>query len=374
MINLDNASTTKPFIEVSNAIFSALNEDYLNMGAKYKQAKLIEKKVDLIRERFIGLLGAIEGELVFTPSATAANNLFFKSINPKSKGKILVGGGEHSSVYECAKNLSVLGAAVEFIPLDATGKIDIEAFKNMLSTDTIFVSVIHVSNETGAINDIKEITRFAKKANPKCIVHSDGVQAFGKIKVNLKELGVDFYTISAHKINGPKGIGALYCKTTKSLKPLILGGGQEKGFVSGTENFPYISGFYTAAKLKLNNFESDYDKVSKDKKCLVDCLNRRAVNFKVNGDAATSSPYIINIAFNNVRGEVMLHALAESDILVATGSACSSKKRGNRTLEAMGLNPSEVDGALRFSFSAIENYNFDFIADKIKQVIDDLSK
>lgn len=372
MINLDNASTTKPFVEVTNAIMFALNDDYLNMGAKYKQAKVVESKADVIRARMCDLLGANSGEIVFTPSATAANNLFFKAINPKSKGKILVGAGEHSSVYECAKSLINQGAGVEFIPLTSTGEIDLESYKKMLSPCVSFVSVMNVSNETGAINDIKQIANLAKRANPKCVVHSDGVQAFGKIKVNVTDLGVDFYTISAHKINGPKGIGALYCKSKQILKPLILGGGQESGLMSGTENFAYMSGFYTASKIKLNNFESDYNKVSQDKTKLLNSLSERGVDFKINGNVENASPYILNLTFKGVRGEVMLHALAERGILVATGSACSSKKRGNRTLEAMGLNSQEVDGSLRFSFSATETYDFNFVADEIAKVISEI--
>lgn len=371
MINLDNASTTKPFYEVINAISDALSYDYLNMSAKYAQAKMVEKKVSIIRENILKVLNA-KGNIVFTPSATAANNLVFNSINPKTKQTILVGAGEHSSVYECAKNLQNLGVCVKFIPLCATGEVDFNEFKNLMTQDVKFVSVLHVSNETGAINNIKEIASFAKKVNPSCLIHCDGVQAFGKIRVDLTDLNVDFYTISAHKICGPKGIGALYAKNTKTLKPLILGGGQEFDLISGTENFAYISGFYTAIVLKLKTLESDYTKVLKDKNSLISELKANGINFEINGSLNNSSPYILNLSFEGVRGEVLLHALAQKDILVATGSACSSHKRGNRVLENMGKSKTQVDSSIRFSFSPYEKYDFHFIAKTIKEVIDEI--
>ncbi|MBQ7453232.1 MAG: cysteine desulfurase [Clostridia bacterium] len=372
MINLDYASTTKPSKEVINQIAIALDEDYLNIGAKYKQAKAIEKKISIIRQGFLSFLGASNGEIIFCPSATAANNLAFSVINPKSKGKILVGAGEHSSVYETAKHLSNMGATVEFIPLGANGKIDLNAFENKLDSGVSFVSVMLVSNETGAINNLKQISKIVHSINPKAIVHTDAVQAFGKIDFSVDDIGVDMLTISAHKISGPKGIGALYSKNIDALRPIIYGGGQEYNLVSGTENFAYISGFYTAAKLKVNSLASDYLKVMNYRKHFLDSLDNANVEYEINGELDNSSPYILNISFKGVRGEVLLHALAEYDILVANGSACSSKKRGNRTLESMGKNKEQIDGAVRISFCANEEYNFAYIAGIFKKIIDEI--
>lgn len=370
MINLDNASTTKPLNEVINAIAIALQEDYLNMGAKYKQAKLIEKKVNFIRQNILNILGANQGDLIFTPSATCANNLVFNSLNPKSCKKILVSAGEHASVYECAKQMQLKNVLVDYIALQEDGRINFEDFKKKMTPDVALVAVLHVSNETGAINDISEISSFAKQINHNCLIFSDGVQAFGKIDVNIENLGIDFYTISAHKIHGPKGIGALYAKDITKLKTLIYGGGQEYNLISGTENTAYINGFYTAIKLKIAKLKDDYNKVKCDKQNLISALINQNIEFEINGNVENSSPYILNISIKGIRGEVLLHALAEKDILIATGSACSSKKRGNRTLENMGKKAQEIDSAIRISFSAHEEYDMNFIAQQFKEIID----
>lgn len=367
--NLDNASTTMPYPEVVRAIDIALTDDYLNMGAKYKQARVIAQKTEAIKKGMLNLIGATTGDVIITPSATAANNLAFTAFNLSTKKTALVGSGEHSSVHEVAKHLLDAGAKVEFIKLTPAGTIDLDDFKQKMTDGVAFISVMLVSNETGAINPVAEIAKLAKAVNPNCIVHTDAVQALGKIDVNVRTLGVDMLTISAHKICGPKGIGALYARDKNKLKPIIFGGGQENGLVSGTENFAYLSGFYTAMKIKLGRLNSDAQKALEYKVAFINALKNRQIDFKINGQIDGFSPYILNIEIAGVRGEVLLHALAESNILIATGSACSSKKRGNRTLEAMGQTAAEIDSAIRISFSPDADYDFDYIADKFKEVI-----
>lgn len=367
--NLDNASTTMPYPEVVRAIDIALTDDYLNMGAKYKQARVIAQKTEAIKKGMLNLIGATTGDVIITPSATAANNLAFTAFNLSTKKTALVGSGEHSSVHEVAKHLLDAGAKVEFIKLTPAGTIDLDDFKQKMTDGVAFISVMLVSNETGAINPVAEIAKIAKAVNPNCIVHTDAVQALGKIDVNVRALGVDMLTISAHKICGPKGIGALYARDKNKLKPIIFGGGQENGLVSGTENFAYLSGFYTAMKIKIGRLNSDAQRALEYKVAFINALKNRQIDFKINGQIDGFSPYILNIEIAGVRGEVLLHALAESNILIATGSACSSKKRGNRTLEAMGQTAAEIDSAIRISFSPDADYDFDYIADKFKEVI-----
>lgn len=367
--NLDNASTTMPYPEVVRAIDIALTDDYLNMGAKYKQARVIAQKTEAIKKGMLNLIGATTGDVIITPSATAANNLAFTAFNLSTKKTALVGSGEHSSVHEVAKHLLDAGAKVEFIKLTPAGTIDLDDFKQKMTDGVAFISVMLVSNETGAINPVAEIAKIAKAVNPNCIVHTDAVQALGKIDVNVRALGVDMLTISAHKICGPKGIGALYARDKNKLKPIIFGGGQENGLVSGTENFAYLSGFYTAMKIKLGRLNSDAQKALEYKVAFINALKNKQIDFKINGQIDGFSPYILNIEIAGVRGEVLLHALAENNILIATGSACSSKKRGNRTLEAMGQTAAEIDSAIRISFSPDADYDFDYIADKFKEVI-----
>ena len=368
MINLDNASTTAPIKEAILEMEDALTFDYFNMGAKYNAAKVVERKYNAYKEKLLTFLGAKEGSVIVCPSATIANNLCLFSINPKSKGKIIVSAGEHPSVYECAKSLQNLGANLVFCPLAKSGQIDLEKFQELCDENVIFVSIMHVNNETGAINDVKKITQIAKLANPNCLVHSDGVQAFGKINVNLNELGVDFYTISSHKIGGPKGVGALYVKNKNKLKPLIIGGGQEKNLISGTANYPSFASFMTAATIKFKSLNEDFQRVKEIKTQLINEFKTNKIDFKINGEGEVS-PYILNVSFAGIRGEALLYLLADRGILVSNGSACSSNKRGNRILEAMGLNKNEVDGAVRISFDWREDYPVKEIANIFNEEI-----
>ena len=356
IVNLDNASTTMVYKEVINEISYALSEDNYNMGARYEAAKKVEKKFNYLKSKLLSALGAYSGEIIVAPSATIANNLCLMSLNPKSKGEIIINISEHPSVYECAVKLKNSGANVVFCPVKNSGEIDLEKLSEIVTDKTQFVSIMHVNNETGAINDIKQVAILAKSKNKNCLVHADGVQAFGKIPVNLTDLGVDFYTISAHKIGGPKGVGVLWAKDKNTLKPLIFGGGQELGLISGTQNYPLFAGMMTAVNLKLNSLEDDYHKVLFAKTSLIENLTQLGVEFSVNG-SDSFSPYILNLSFKGVRGEVLLNLLSLRGILVSNGSACASAKQGNRILEAMGKTKSEIDGAVRFSFDAREEYN-----------------
>lgn len=367
MIFLDNASTTEMNAVVINEIKSAFSTDFYNISAKYEPSQNLAKMFNHKKSELIDELGARDGDIIITGSATIANNLVFTAVNAKNKGEVIVSLGEHPSVYEVAKKLKDNGANILFCPLTSEGCIDLCKFKNMVSENTLFVSCMHVNNETGAINNIKEVVRIAKSKNPNCLVHCDGVQAFMKIDVNLKELGVDFYTISAHKIGGPKGIGALWVKDKSKLKPFILGGGQEFNLVSGTENYPLLAGFVAAVKLKQKSRAEDFLKVSQSKELFVEALKRRNIEFKINGE--NTSPYILNVSFKGVRGEALLYLLSERNILVSNGSACSSHKRGNRILQSMGKTRDEIDGAIRFSFNSIYNYNLEEIAEIVAEEI-----
>ena len=368
MIYLDNASTTRPLPEAVNEFNLSLAENGYNMGAKYKGANLLHKKYEMLKSRLKDKLGATSGEIVVGASATLLNNLVISSINPKNKGIVAIFAGEHASVISPAKKLKDNGADVRFIPLTKSGDFDYEYFENLLKEGVRFVGCMHVSNETGQIFDIKRITKLAKEYNPNCLVFSDGVQALAKTKIDLDDLGVDFYTISAHKIGGIIGASALFVRDISKLKPFVLGGGQEFDLVSGTENYPAFSAFMVALTLDLTNFEENFAKVSKFKEELISELTAQNIEFRING--TLTSPYILNVSFYGVRGEALLYALDERGIMVANGSACSSKKRGNATLESMGLNKEEVDGAVRFSFSAQYDYDAKTIAKIIKEEID----
>jgi len=368
MIYLDNASTTKTSDIVNKTIACALENDYFNPSSLHTQGFDVHKKIESARKKMLSCFGLSFYDLVFTGSATEANNL---ALSQATRGKILVGAGEHPSVLEKAKALKAEGCDVCFLPLDNNGCVDVEEFKKQMTKDVSLVSVQLVSNETGAVNDIALLSKIAKLANPKVIFHSDMVQGFGKVACKLNSFGADLISLSAHKICGPKGIGALVFLKSIKLKPIIWGGGQENGVRSGTENVPQILAFCEAALFASENQKHFAEKASKTKSALIDLFKENNIEFIVHGNG---SPFILSVSFAGVRGETLMHALEGDGILVSTGSACSSKKAGNKTLEAMGVQLDEIMGNVRvsFGFEELSNEQIEYVADCFAKRIGEL--
>ena len=350
----DNASTTKIMPEIVDELSQFTSEYYFNPSALYnnvyKTHDSSKPTLETMRKSLLACLGGENGKIIFTGSATEASNLALFGSVKKNTRKILVSMGEHPSVYNSALELKARGYDVVSVNLDKTGIVDINDFERKMTSDVDLVSIMHVSNETGAINDILSLVEIAKSVNPKVIFHCDGVQAFGKIEVNVDDLGVDMYTISAHKIYGSKGVGALYLKNTVSLKPIIFGGGQESGLRSGTENMLGIYTLYRASQIVTSNLEVNYKKIANLKKLFLDKLGQTNLKYTIHS-FEDNSPYIVSISFAGCRAETLLNMLGDYDnIFVGNGSACSAKKSGNRVLESMGVQKSEIEGNLRISF------------------------
>ena len=235
--------------------------------------------------------------------------------------------------------------------MDKNGVVDFEDFKQKVNQNTAFISIMHVSNETGAVNNIEELAKYAKMVNNKVIVHSDGVQAVGKVEVNLQKLNVDLYTISGHKINAPRGIGILLVNKNLSIKPLILGGGQQINLRSGTENTSGILAITKAIEFASQNQQTNAQNVQILRDYVKHNLLSQIQTCKIN-ESSVNSAYILSVSFSNFRGEVLLHLLAEKQILIGTGSACSSKKVDNRTLSNMGNTKEQIQGSIRIGFCA----------------------
>lgn len=346
MIYFDNAATTKPKKEVLDEFVSINTNNYLNPSSPYDLAFEASQKNKQAKNDILELLGDKNGNLIFTSGATESNNLAIFGNNSNKNKKYIFSIGEHPSVYNCACELKYQGYLVDFINLLPNGQIDYNQFENMVDNNTVFVSVMLVNNETGAINDILRIRQIIDNKNPSCLLHVDASQGFGKIKFNVKHLKIDLCSISAHKIGGIKGVGALYFRNGINLKNIIYGGGQENNLRSGTINLAGNISFAKAASISCKNLEDNFQKVLNLKEYL---LKKLPNNIKV-VSTKECSPYILSIIIPNFRGETIMRFLSSKNILVGTGSACSTNKIGNRILENMGYSKQEVMGAIRISF------------------------
>lgn len=372
MIYFDNAATTKVIPEAAETVYKYLTEKYYNPSAMYHEALDVKNDVETARAVILNAIGG-EGKLYFTSGGTESDNLAFFGTKKKRNSRVIISAVEHAAVYQSAMSLKQAGFEVCVAPVDGSGKIDAEAFAGLLSEDTSLVSVIHVSNETGAINDIGELARLTKRVAPRALFHSDGVQAGGKIKIDLKSMPVDLYSLSAHKIGAPKGTGALYAAKGVHLNPLIVGGGQEEGVRSSTENTAGIMAFATAfaaAKAVLNESKEKLKEISVYLRKRLNAFEDISVISPEDG-----SPYILSFASSSVRGEVIEHAMEREGVLVGTGSACSSNKSTRRIPEALNLQGKFASGMVRLSFSRFSDMaQAEEFADKFEKVYKELKR
>ena len=341
MIYLDNAATTKLCPSAWEALKFYSCTDFFNPSASYRYGLFNAEKIENAKDEIRNILNMEKDDkIVFCSCATEANNTVILSHANKQAKQMIFSMGEHPSVFNVAKNLLEQGFDVKFVGLQKNGEVDYEELETLLQYETTFVSIMAVSNETGAINDLARIRNLIDKFQPQAKFHSDIVQAFGKIDIDFEVL--DYATISAHKIYGPKGIGALCMKNGSKLKPLLLGGGQEGGLRSGTENIASIMAFYEACKQI--DIKRDYAHVLSLRKALIQEL--KDVKFEINGNG---SPYVLSLSFDGIRGETLMNMCQDKDVIFGLGSACSSKKVGNRVLDEM--KQKNIIGSIRISFS-----------------------
>lgn len=349
MIYLDNSATTRPFDEVIDKMSACMREEYFNPSAVYAPAMLAGRILTETREAIASQLGG-RVKVVFTSGGTEADNLALlgtaRALRGR-KGHFITTKVEHPAILETAAELERLGHSVTYIGVDEEGTVDVDALVDAVREDTALVSVMQVNNEVGAVMPIEEISRRVKEKNPRTLIHVDGVQGFMRVPMHMNRMGVDLYSLSGHKIHGPKGIGALAMSDRARPLCIAFGGGQENGLRSGTENVPGIAGFGQAVRAfaRLDDPASDMMEL---KMRLRDGILQAVLDAKVNGPTG-GAPHILNVTFP-VKGEVLLHALEGAGILCSTGSACAShKKSASHVLTAMGVPDKEIDGALRFS-------------------------
>ena len=352
-IYLDNSATTKPYKEVVDKMVLALTTQYGNPSSIYKKGIEVEREIKEIRRNIARSLGAKETEIYFTSGGTECNNTIIRSVanlNKKTKNHIISTVIEHPSVLNTLKDLEADGFEVTYLPVGKDGKISLEDLKNAIKKETILVSVMHVNNEIGTIQPIEEIGKYLKSLDEKVYFHVDGVQSYAKIKFRPSRYNIDFMSVSGHKLHGPKGLGFMYVKENNRIKPLLTGGGQEIGIRSGTENVPGIYGIGEAVRILNQDLEGTIDKVRGLRDLLKEEILANIDNVKINSPE-DGVCHVLNVSFRGVRGEVLLHYLEQKEIYVSTGSACSSKKKGSHVLNAIGLTPDEIEGAIRFSLS-----------------------
>lgn len=357
---LDNAATTPVFPEVRDIMVKVLEEDYGNPSSKHTKGMAAEQYIREARDIIAGSLKCQPKEIIFTSGGTESNNmaLIGTAIANRRAGKhIITTGIEHSSVHEPLACLEEMGYEVTYLPVDAAGRVSVEEIEAALRDDTFLVSVMYVNNEIGSVEPVKEIGKMLHERNPRILFHVDAIQAFGKYKIVPKKMGIDMMSVSGHKIHGPKGTGFLYVRDGVKIRPILFGGGQQRGMRSGTENVPGIAGLGLAVKLIYQEHTAKREQLYAWKKMLIEGLQQYE-GVTVNGingiTLEETAPHIVSVSFASIKSEVMLHALAEKGVYVSSGSACSSNHPElSGTLQAIGVRQDLLDSTLRFSFSVM---------------------
>ena len=356
-IYLDNAATTVCYQEAADAVRRALLTEYGNPSSMHKKGVDAEKIVREATKTLAGILKGKEKEIFYTSGGTESDNwaLFGAARANARRGKHLITTAvEHPAVSAPLAQLREEGYDITVLPVGPDGRVTPEQVLSALREDTVLVSVMMVNNEIGTVEPVAEIGKQIHKKDPGVLFHVDAVQAFGKLPVCPKRMDIDMLSVSGHKIHGPKGIGLLYIDERTKIRPLILGGGQQKGMRSGTDNVPGIAGLAAAAEKICGGQESNAAQMQRCRERLLEGL-AELDDVRINGPAAEACvPYIVNASFLGIRSEVLLHALEDRKIYVSSGSACSSHKRADSAvLTAIGCSREEKESAIRFSFSEL---------------------
>lgn len=353
-IYLDNSATTRAYPEVARLVTKLMLEDYGNPSALHQKGIDAEQYLRQARETMARILKAQEKEIYFTSGGTESNNwaLVGTALGMQRKGKHIVTTQiEHPAVQAPVTFLEEMGFTVTRLGVDREGMVDPDELEQAITPETILVSVMFVNNEIGTVEPIAELGERIKKKNPDTVFHVDAIQAFGKFRIHPSKMKIDLMSVSGHKFHGPKGIGMLYVREKTKIRPLILGGGQQNGMRSGTDNVPGAAGMALAAEMVYGKLDEYRAHMYRIRERLTDGL-KKMENVTIHGKSGEDgAPQIVNASFLGVRSEVLLHTLESEGIYVSAGSACSSHKRaGSPTLTAIGVSKAERESSVRFSF------------------------
>lgn len=354
VIYLDNSATTRMNPAVISVMTDVMNRVFANPSSLHRLGGQAERLVKQARQVVADSLAVLPKEIYFTSGGTESNNLAIKgtALAYHRRGRHMITTKiEHPSVYDVYEQMEKSGWEITYLPVDHYGRVNPVDVKRAMTDKTILVSVMHVNNETGTIQPIEQIGEILKEY-PKVFFHVDAVQSFGKQMIHPKQMQIDLLSLSAHKLHGPKGMGALYIREGIQLSPLLIGGGQEAGLRSGTHNVPGIAGLAKAVVLADENRQQHISERQRWKRDFIEAVSQQLTDVRVNGDPspAGGSPFVINLSFPGLKSEVIVHALEAEECYVSSKSACSSKlEKPSRVLLAMGLKPVEALGSIRIS-------------------------
>ena len=374
---LDNSATTVVSEEVFKEMEPYFTQAYGNPSTLYSVGREAKKGLEQARQRVADAINADSKEIIFTSGGSESDNLAIKGIALKLRGKgnhIITSDIEHPAVKETLHFLESLDFKVTYLPVYENGIVKVEDVEAAITPETILITIMHGNNEIGTIQPIAEIGKLARQNN--ILFHTDAVQTFGKIKVDVEELNVDLLSLSSHKIHGPKGVGALYIKKGVRITPLIHGGGQERGIRSGTENVPGIVGFGKACEIASNDLEENYQRLIKTRDEIIDKVLDAVPESYLNGDRNDRLPNVINFRFSAIEGESLILLLDAKGYQTSTGSACSSKTlEASPVLKALNLDDVDVHGSLRISLGCETNFDdVDGLVEAIKESVATLRK
>ncbi len=373
MIYLDNAASTKIHEDVLESMMPFLKEQYGNPSSIHRYGRLAQKGIKKARKQVANLINADSSEILFTSGGTESNNTALYGIAKKNpQSRIITSSIEHDAILEPCAKLEKEGFDIIYLPVNNFGLVDPLILKNNLTENTSLVSIMFGNNEVGTVEPIADFVNICNEKN--IVFHTDAIQAVGKIPIDVKELGVDMLSISSHKIHGPKGIGALYIRNGISIDPVILGGGQENGLRSGTENVANIVGFGKACELSRINFLENISKMKELRDYLSNKIIQEIPEVTLNGHLETRLPNNIHLTFLGVNGEDLLIKLDENEIAASTGSACSVQiQKASHVLQAMGFSHEQITGSLRLTIGISNNFEeMDKTVEILKNVVKEL--
>lgn len=371
-IYFDNSATTKPFDDVIVSVNQAITEMYHNPSSIYSKGVEVSRAIENIRENIANTINTKGKNIIFTSGGTESINTSINSALRSNRGKhIVTTQYEHDATLKTIKKYEKDGYSVTYVK-PKNGKISIEDIVGSIKDDTALVSVMHVNNEIGNIIDINRLGVEIKNKNSNVIIHIDAVQSYMKIKLDVEKSKADFLSISGHKIHAIKGSGILYVREPNRLVPLLYGGGQEKGYRSGTENTAGIFAMGKAVEINVKNFDENVKLILELREYLKQEILKNIDKVRVNS-SEDGVCHILNVSFMGAKAEILLHTLESHGICVSTGSACSSKKKGSHVLQSIGLKEDEIQGAIRFSLSSLNSKGeVDELIPILKNAVEDI--